>query len=121
MNIQLQRDAGSGNDLQLNGGYVALSYFLTGEHIPWDRELGTIGRIEPYENFFCLNTCDGDVRSGLGAWQVALRLSRADFNDSDIQGGVGESLTLALNWYWNSTRVCSATTFGARSMIAARR
>ena len=102
MNIQLQRDAGSGNDLQLNGGYVALSYFLTGEHIPWDRELGTIGRIEPYENFFCLNTCDGDVRSGLGAWQVALRLSRADFNDSDIQGGVGESLTLALNWYWNS-------------------
>ena len=102
MNVQLQREAGAGSDIQLNGGYVAFSYFLTGEHIPWDRALGTIGRIEPFENFFCLNTCDGDVRSGLGAWQIALRLSRADFNDSDIQGGEGESLTLALNWYWNS-------------------
>ncbi|MEO1980822.1 MAG: porin [Fuerstiella sp.] len=102
MNIQLQRDAASGSDIQLNGGYVALSYFLTGEHIPWDRRLGTIDRMEPVEDFFWVRTCDGDVRSGLGAWQIALRLSRADFNDSDIQGGVGESLTLALNWYWNS-------------------
>ncbi|MCP4170725.1 MAG: hypothetical protein GY758_08145 [Fuerstiella sp.] len=44
------------------------------------------GRIELFEDFFCFNTCDGNVRSGLGAWQVALRLSGADFNDSDIQG-----------------------------------
>lgn len=102
MNIRLQREAGFGSDVQLNGGYVALSYFLTGEHIPWNRTLGVIGRVEPFENFFCVNTCDGGKASGLGAWQVALRLSRADFNDHEIRGGVGESLTLALNWNWNA-------------------
>ncbi|MEE2639817.1 MAG: porin, partial [Planctomycetota bacterium] len=37
----------------------------------------------------------------LGAWQVAVRYSWADFNSVDIFGGTGESLTLGLNWYWN--------------------
>jgi phosphate-selective porin OprO/OprP len=37
---------------------------------------------------------------GWGAWQVAVRWSYADFNDQDIFGGIGESLTVGLNWYW---------------------
>ena len=102
MHIQMQREAGFGPDLSFNGGYVSLSYFLTGEHIPWNRKLGMQGRIQPYENFFCVRDCPGNRRNGLGAWQMAMRLSRADFNDRDIQGGIGESLSLALNWYWNA-------------------
>ena len=28
--------------------------------------------------------------------------SYADFNDNDIFGGIGKSLTLGLNWYWTA-------------------
>lgn len=102
MHIGMQRAAGSGPDLSFGGAYVSLSYFLTGEHIPWNRKLGIQGRVEPHENFFCVRDCDGNRARGLGAWQLALRASRADFNDNDILGGVGENLSLALNWYWNA-------------------
>lgn len=102
MHIWMQREAGFGSNLSFHGGYISLSYFLTGEHIPWNRKVGMLGRVKPFENFFCVNSCDGSRGAGLGAWQVALRLSRADFSDDDIRGGVGENLTLALNWYWNA-------------------
>lgn len=102
MQVWMQREAGFGRDLSFQGGYVSLSWFLTGEHIPWNRDLGMMGRVEPFENFFCVDECDGRRGRGLGAWQVALRLSRADLSDDDIRGGVGESLTMALNWYWNA-------------------
>jgi len=101
-NIWLQRDAGFGRNLQFQGGYAYLSYFLTGEHIPWERRSGTLGRVKPFENFFIVDRCCGDVGSGWGAWQVALRWSYADFTDDDVYGGVGESLTFGLNWHWNS-------------------
>ncbi len=102
-NVWLNRD---GEDLQYYGGYAYVSYFLTGEHIPWDRETGTIDRVVPFENFFIVRDCDGCRRRGLGAWQVAARYSYADFSDGDLpgavgQGGVGSAMTLALNWHWN--------------------
>jgi phosphate-selective porin OprO/OprP len=102
MNIWLQRKRGFGQDIYLHGAYLYASYFLTGEHIPWDRRMGVFSRIRPLENFFHVRTCDGRIGSGLGAWQVAGRLSYADFNDADIFGGRGRSATVALNWYWNA-------------------
>ena len=90
-----------GNNTLFHGGYLYASYFLTGEHMPWDRESGTLGRIKPFENFFSVCDCDGYRQRGLGAWQVAARYSYADFNDENIVGGIGSSLTLGLNWYWN--------------------
>ena len=83
------------------GGYTYVSYFLTGEHMPWSRDSGTLGRPKPFENFFWVDTCDGCRGGGLGAWQVAARLSHLDMNDADVFGGVGTSLTAGLNWYWN--------------------
>lgn len=97
-NIFLERSAG--DSLYLHGGYAYISYFFTGEHIPWDRKSGNIGRVEPFENFFLVETCDGGIGHGMGAWQVALRWSYADFADKDIRGGDGESVTLGLNWHW---------------------
>ncbi len=75
-------------NVHFDGGYVYAAYFLTGEHMPWSRKSGTLGRIKP----------DPD---GWGAWQVAARLSYADYTDQDIFGGVGKSLTLGLNYFWN--------------------
>ncbi len=99
-NLWLQRSVGSGNDLYFQGAYTYLSYFLTGEHMPWERKSGTLGRIHPFENFFLVNRRGGGVGHGWGAWQVAARYSYADFSDEDIFGGVGESVTFGLNWYW---------------------
>ena len=49
-----------------------------------------------------VRTEDGSVGRGLGAWQIAARWSRGDLVDSDIQGGIGESLTLGFNWFWSA-------------------
>ncbi len=102
MNNWVQREDASGNDLHFFGGYMYISYFLTGEHIPWNRGLGILGRVTPHENFMFSDVCRGKGGRGLGAWQVAVRYSYADLNDDDIYGGIGESTTMALNWHWNS-------------------
>ncbi|TWT96815.1 Phosphate-selective porin O and P [Botrimarina colliarenosi] len=88
--------------VNFHGSYAYLSYFFTGEHMPWDRETGALDRITPFENFFLVDTCRGGCGHGMGAWQIAARWSYADFADQDIQGGVGESFTLGLNWYWTA-------------------
>ncbi|MEZ6129425.1 MAG: porin [Planctomycetaceae bacterium] len=89
-------------DLQFPGGYVYVSYMLTGEHIPYERTSGTLGRLKPFENFFFVDRCGGGHATGWGAWGVAARYSYLDLSDADILGGVGESATLALNWYWTA-------------------
>lgn len=88
-------------DLSFGGGYMYVSYFLTGEHMVWVRKTGTIGRVEPFEDFFLVNCCRRGVGHGWGAWQVAVRGSYIDLNDDDIFGGYGRSITFGLNWYWN--------------------
>lgn len=97
-NVSLSRTATS--SLHLHGGYMYVAYFLTGEHEPWERESGTIGRVTPFENFFLVNRCRGGAGGGLGAWQIAARWSYADYNDEDIFGGYGEAFTFGLNWWW---------------------
>ena len=105
--LWLQRDAG--DTVNYHGGYIYAAYFLTGEHMPWDRESGTLDRIKPFEDFFLVKTCNGGIGRGWGAWQVAARWSYADFGESvgvgtqlpASQFGVeGEALTVGLNWYW---------------------
>ncbi len=87
-------------NLNVGGGYVYVSYFLTGEHIPWSRKSGTIGRVKPFENFFFVDRCSGGTGYGMGAWQIAARYSHVDFSDDNIYGGVGNQFTAGLNWWW---------------------
>ena len=82
-------------------GTSTFPIFLTGEHIPWNRTLGILGRVEPFEDFYG-DRCFLSGHRGLGAWQIAVRLSYANFNDDDIFGGIGQSVTLGLNWHWNA-------------------
>ena len=97
----VERDPTVAEDVQFGGGYLQVAYFLTGEHTPWVRKTGTLGRVKPYENFFSVRDHEGNRAFGLGAWQIAARYSYADLDDGDIDGGVGESFTLGLNWWWN--------------------
>lgn len=99
-NLWLQRSTVAGPDVQFGGGYIYVAYFLTGEHTPWERNSGTLGRVKPFENFFLVDRYSGGTGGGWGAWQVAARYSHGDFTDHDIFGGVGDSVTLGLNWWW---------------------
>lgn len=103
MSTFMQRDnttAGTGDDLQFHGGYIYAAYMLTGEHITYTRRTGTINRVTPYENFFLVDRCCGGTGRGWGAWQIAARYSYLDLTDADITGGIGNSTTMALNWWW---------------------
>jgi phosphate-selective porin OprO/OprP len=84
----------------LDGAYIQLGYFLTGEHRPYDRVNGAIDRVRPFEDFFLVHTDHGLAR-GWGAWELALRLSHIDLNDGDISGGIMNNLTFGMNWYCN--------------------
>lgn len=100
----VQRDAttpGTGPDTFFHGGYVYASYFLTGEHMPWDRETGTLDRVRPLENFFLIDKCSGGTGGGWGAWQLKARYDYLDLTDADVRGGVGNAVTFGMNWWWN--------------------
>jgi phosphate-selective porin OprO/OprP len=87
-------------DVDLHGYYVFFSYFLTGEHRPYDPAVAAFGRIKPYENFFRVRTADG-VCGGRGAWELAARYSNVDLVNGNLNGGNLDQITLGVNWYWN--------------------
>jgi len=89
------------SQLNFHGGYFYVAYVLTGEHVPWDRESGQLGRLKPFTNVAPFTPCIDGERTGWGAWQVAYRMSYGDLSDDDVLGGVGRSHTFGLNWYWN--------------------
>lgn len=84
----------------LDGMYVQVGWFLTGEHRPYDRVNGAIDRVKPFEDFFLVRT-DRGVEGGWGAWELALRYSHIDLNDANIRGGVMDNVTVGVNWYCN--------------------
>ncbi len=92
----------NGENLTFHGGYIFANYFLTGEHIPWNRQAGTIGRVKPFENFFVVDRCCGGTGRGWGAMSMGFRYSYLDLSDSDIRGGVGYSCTGSINWWWTA-------------------
>ena len=85
-----------------SGWYAQASYFLTGEHRPYYLEpssrnyQATFGRIIPNANF---NPRTG----GLGAWEVAFRVSNLDLNNpaAGFTGGNETDYTAGINWYLN--------------------
>jgi phosphate-selective porin OprO/OprP len=94
------------------GAYAYASFFLTGEHRGYDPFLARFERVMPLENFWIVNTPDGNC-IGSGAWEVAVRWSWVDYADpvgaiganvapagQDLSG-VQNDITVGLNWYWN--------------------
>jgi len=90
-------------DPTFHGFYIQTSYFLTGEHRPYSRTKGAFDRVKPFTNFFRVRTCEGDIQTGCGAWEVAYRYSWLDLDDFDaaILGGTAADHTFGVNWYLN--------------------
>jgi phosphate-selective porin OprO/OprP len=84
-----QTTSGSNN---FDGYYVQASYFLTGEHRNYKPSAGAFSRVKPKENF--------SFGGGLGAWEVAVRYSELDLDDS-LDGGEVDDISAGLNWYLN--------------------
>lgn len=81
------------------GFYVYGSYFLTGEHRPYDRSKGIFKGVIPTNAFHF-------TQGGWGALEAALRFSYVDLNSRSIQGGKEANITAGLNWYLDgNTRV----------------
>jgi len=88
-------------DNTLDGGYVFVSYFLTGESRKYKRSAGAFDRVKPFENFFRVRTEDGCVQTGKGAWEVAYRYSTVDFASGLAGSGNVDNHTFGVNWYLN--------------------
>jgi phosphate-selective porin OprO/OprP len=88
-------------DLHFQGYYVFVSYFLTGEHRPYDKRLGRVDRVIPLENFFWVRDEEGGRHLALGAWEICARYDYIDLSDNGVRGGTLHDWTFGLNWYWN--------------------
>jgi phosphate-selective porin OprO/OprP len=88
----LQGDEG-GDDADFYGLYAEASWFVTGESRPYKTAEGVFDRVAPAKNF--------DLHGGPGAWELALRYSRLDLDDSGIEGGRLDDGTVGVNWYLN--------------------
>src|SRR4029077_20813353 len=71
------------------GGYVQLSYLLTGENRSYDKRLGRLDTYYlgkgtgkgPFTNAWFVKDEDGRFNYGLGAWELAARWSYLNLND----------------------------------------
>ena len=107
----------------VEGAYVLASFFLTGEHRVYLRDIGGFGRVRPLEPFyFVRNGGFGGLGNllGKGAWEVAARYDYIDLNSPAfgaipaVRGvanssaaalpatGFEHDFDLGLNWYLNS-------------------
>lgn len=85
---------GADDDPWFHGGFVQFSYFLTGEHRPYDRRLARMGNLSPTKSVSTDNRL-------AGAWELAARYTVVDLNDSDVLGGELDAWTAGVNWYWS--------------------
>ncbi|MEO2167812.1 MAG: porin [bacterium] len=88
-------DSPSGPDPDFFSWYAEASWFLTGEHRPFNRKKGTFSQVKPALPF------DLGPGSGWGAVQVAARYSQLDLDSGAVRGGQLNTTTLGLNWYLN--------------------
>lgn len=96
-----------GPQLCYQGAYVQAGYFLTGENLHFNRQMGAFDKLTPFTNFFGLGRqC---TIGGWGAWEVAARWSYLDLSDDNAvvlpdsvaRPGILNESTVGLNWYWN--------------------
>jgi len=83
--------------LFLQGGYLEVMYWLTGEHRNFNRTQGRYDSVTPKHAFRIGDQGDGRWRIG-GAWEVACRVSWFDLDHASLHGGRMTNVTCGLNW-----------------------
>ncbi|QDT38732.1 porin [Stratiformator vulcanicus] len=73
--------------------YGQVAWLLTGEVRPYQRAAGVFGAVVPRQSF--------RWGRGLGAWELAGRLSWIDLDDDPVTGNRLTDTTVGLNWYLN--------------------
>jgi len=92
MRVALDRKAPA-RDADFSGWYAQAAWLLTGERRPYKAADGVFDRVQPF----------GSVGlGGIGAWELAARLSEVDLSDGGVIGGRERNLTVAINWYLTS-------------------
>ena len=83
---------GMSENATFNGGYIDLSYFITGESRSYKK--GAFGRVKVANPVF---------EGGAGAWQIAVRYDTIDLTDADvaIDGGKQDTFIVGVNWHLN--------------------
>jgi phosphate-selective porin OprO/OprP len=81
------------------GFYASVSWFLTGESRPYDRQQACFARVIPRHNFDWGKT-------GWGAWEIAGRFSYVDLDSADVHGGRLSMVMTGVNWYLYSHLKC---------------
>lgn len=79
-------------DLEFQGAYVFVSFFVTGEHRTYDFGRGRFGRVKPRTNF-------DPAKGNWGALEIAVRYSYLDLVSRNIDGGDLWDVTAGINWY----------------------
>lgn len=99
----IRNPLGESHDLSINGAYISLSYFLTGERQVFSTSKAIFERIIPKKIFDPKN-------GGWGAWQICARYDRINMSSGFFDHGYAnrirytddvEGFTLGLNWYLN--------------------
>src|SRR5690606_33898734 len=83
----MDADRSNRPDPTFEGGYVTVSYVITGERRRYSRSTGVLGGVR--------------VRKDRQALEVAARYSFLDLESETVSGGREENITLGLNWYLN--------------------
>lgn len=83
----------TGKSLDFSGYYLEAAYVLTGEHREYRMNTGAFNGITPKRNF--------DGQGGWGAWELALRYSSLNLDDSTVRGGKLYGLNTGVSWYLN--------------------
>ena len=73
--------------------YGYISWFITREHRNYKLASGAFDQVKPKTNF--------GSEGGTGAFEVGVRYSLIDLDDTDVSGGSMSDITLGLNWYLN--------------------
>ena len=85
--------AAGGPSPTFGGFYGQVSWFVTGETKKYLPKKGAFGRVKPKNPW---------GNGGSGAWELALRYSTLDLNDSGVTGGEMSTVTGGVNWYLSS-------------------
>ena len=87
-------DASDVGDPTFKGWYAQAGFYLTDDHRRFANNFGVFDRQKPNSNW---DMKDG----GIGAWEIAVRISSVDLADAEVNGGKEDNFTLGVNWYLN--------------------